>query len=423
MAESSGNRGSHPSPGGAYRTFRSLVESADRKFARVRDLPTYGRERHPHCQRKVFKAYTRVWRFQQEHRRELVAVGMQRWEIGEVASRIGQLYYGQYLRTSDVRFLLEAYVFYDAILVRGYFESGRKAAGRGQAAAARGKQQMLSDLGVRCKELRFYARFALVALLLDQREVVGKLVDEFRDLVDDCRVSFPGTNFKEWRQVLQEIARFSKAMTGFISRRPLRYSASFDSHSLSHSYVTQFRASRVLRLQEALLASYHRDEVKFSELTLDTFRVLQCLEWEPEQSLYQMNSIESTDNAAFDDQSAASGLININIVAEMTDTNLLSNPRKTILYHPSVSHLISSRVSWVSRTQPTPTRVGSDPWIRPTPMESGQPWVGQTCSMWRYGLLMRDSGEGKEKEEQKAGIHRGGKKKKIGIRREEEGAR
>ncbi|MQL70517.1 hypothetical protein Taro_002829 [Colocasia esculenta] len=188
-SSSSSSSGGTSGPAAAYGTFRSLVERADRKFARVRDLPAYGREGHPHCQRKVFEAYTRLWRFQQEHRRELVEAGMRRWEIGEVASRIGQLYYGQYLRTSDVRFLLESYVFYEAILGRGYFERGKEAAcGRSPAGK---QQQQLSDLGVRCKELRFYARFAVVALLMNRRQMVVVLVDKFRALVDDSRVRFP----------------------------------------------------------------------------------------------------------------------------------------------------------------------------------------------------------------------------------------
>ncbi|KAK6125810.1 hypothetical protein DH2020_040454 [Rehmannia glutinosa] len=63
---------------------------------------------------------------------------MGNWEI---ASRIGQLYFNQYLRTSEARFLLEAYIFYDAIFHRKYFDGSAK------------------DRGIRFKELRFYARF------------------------------------------------------------------------------------------------------------------------------------------------------------------------------------------------------------------------------------------------------------------------
>lgn len=157
------------------RTFRALVESADRKFARVRDVPAYGRVQNQHYFHKVFKAYMRLWKYQQENRGKLVESGLNRWEIGEIASRIGQLYFGQYMRTSEARFLVEAYVFYEAILYRRYFE-GFKGPGK--------------DVGVRFKELRFYARFLLVSLILNRTEMVKLLADRFKSLVDDSKVNF-----------------------------------------------------------------------------------------------------------------------------------------------------------------------------------------------------------------------------------------
>ncbi|KAJ8479968.1 hypothetical protein OPV22_023695 [Ensete ventricosum] len=271
--------------------FHSLVEVADRKFARVRDLPPTARGALHllHC-RKVFKAYTRLWQFQQHRRRELVAGGLRRWEIGDIASRIGQLYYGQYQRTSEVRFLLEAYVFYEAIVSRGYFEAAR-------ASAA-------PDLKLRYKELRFQARFFIVALLLNRTDEVRQLADRFRALVEESKAAFPATNFKEWKQVAQEI-------------------------------------SRVLRLRDALLASYRRNEIKFAELSLDTYRMVQCLEWEPSGSSYQLFRKEPYENGAFSDQSGASGLIDINLAADLMDPDLPPNPRKAVIYHPSVSQFIA----------------------------------------------------------------------------------
>ncbi len=44
--------------------------------------------------------------------------GLKRWEIGEIASPIAQLYYGQFMRTSDAGYLSESYIFYEAILSR-----------------------------------------------------------------------------------------------------------------------------------------------------------------------------------------------------------------------------------------------------------------------------------------------------------------
>lgn len=152
------------------KTFRALSENADRKFARVRDVPAYGRPCPNHYFHKVFKSYMRLWKYQQENRQKLVESGLRRWEIGEIASRIGQLYFGQYMRTSEARFLLESYIFYEAIFNRGYF--------RQEGGDSR-------DRGVRFKELRFYARFLLVSLVLNRAEMVKVLVERFSALVED----------------------------------------------------------------------------------------------------------------------------------------------------------------------------------------------------------------------------------------------
>ena len=69
--------------------------------------------------------------------------------------------------------------------------------------------------------------------------------------------------------------------------------------------------------------------------------MLQCLEWEPSGSFYEMLKMEPSDNGAFSDHSGASGLIDINLAADMIDSSLAPNPHKAILYHPSVLHLIA----------------------------------------------------------------------------------
>ncbi|OVA04661.1 Protein of unknown function DUF3550/UPF0682 [Macleaya cordata] len=126
--------------------------------------------------------------------------------------------------------------------------------------------------------------------------------------------------------------------------KPLRYCAKFDSYPASLPYVARFHAKRVLKLQDALLMSYHRNEVKFTELTLDTFRMLRCLEWEPSGSFFQMHTTESSNHVASNDQTEASGLIDINLAMDMTDPSLPLNPRKAILYRPSATHLVSVSV-------------------------------------------------------------------------------
>ncbi|CAO2830594.1 unnamed protein product [Amaranthus hypochondriacus] len=306
------------------RTFRALVEKADRKFSRVRDLPAFGPGPNPaRYLNKVFKAYTKVWEFQRKNRVKLVESGLQRWEIGEIASRIGQLYFGQYMRSSEARFLLESYVFYLAILNRGYF------------------QEHGGGVSVRFKELRFYARFLLVALLLNRRHLVALLVDRFKALVDDTLSTFRETNFKEWRLVVQEIVRFVNADKSFSNARPLRYCAMFDSHPVSLPFVARFHAKKVLKLKDAVLTSYHRNEVKFAELTLDTYRMLQCLEWESSGSSYQKHQNEPIESDAHNNFSGTSGLIDVNLAADLIDPTLPPNPKKAVLYRPTVTHFIA----------------------------------------------------------------------------------
>lgn len=73
--------------------------------------------------------------------------------------------------------------------------------------------------------------------------------------------------------------------------------------------------------------------------------MLQCLEWEPTGSFYQKRPVELNEklneNSAVNDHSGTSGLIDINLAVDMTDPTLPPNPRKAILYRPSVTHLIA----------------------------------------------------------------------------------
>lgn len=121
----------------------------------------------------MFKVYTQLWKFQQENRQKLLEAGLKRWEIGDIASRIGQLYFGQYMRTSDASYLSESYVFYEAVLTREYFKDG-----------------LLQDLNLANKQLRFLARFMMVCLVLNRREMVYQLVNQLKMLVDECKRTF-----------------------------------------------------------------------------------------------------------------------------------------------------------------------------------------------------------------------------------------
>jgi hypothetical protein len=150
--------------------FWSLLDKADRRFARVRDLHPVGRQ-EPDAFAKAFRIYTQLWRMQQEHRHRLLEAGLRRWQVGEIAARIAHLYYTQYQRTADTALLSEAFVFYHAVLDRAYFHDA-------------------ADHVTPGKHLRFLARFLLVALLLARRaDTVPRLSADIRALLDDSRKS------------------------------------------------------------------------------------------------------------------------------------------------------------------------------------------------------------------------------------------
>ncbi|CAA0820702.1 Protein of unknown function (DUF3550/UPF0682 [Striga hermonthica] len=298
----------------------ALVAKADRKFAKIRDLPYYQRTRYDTYFYKVFKVYTQLWKFQQENRHKLVESGLKRWEIGEIASRIGQLYFGQYMRTGEASYLSESYVFYEAILTREYFKDG-----------------LHQDVKLASKQLRFLARFLTVCLVLNRREMVYQLVNQLKMMLDECKRTFQEMDFKEWKLVIQEIVKFLKADTAFMNIRPLRYSIVLDLHPDAFPHVVD--AKRKLRLRDALLCSYHPNEVKFSELTLDTFRMLQSLEWEPSGSFYPGSIATSSGTGSGASQNGASGPSRVN--QDITDPILPPNPRKAILFRPSVTHFMA----------------------------------------------------------------------------------
>ncbi|KAH7692857.1 Protein SCAI protein [Dioscorea alata] len=295
--------------------FWSLLDKADRKFSLLRDLPSFSRNRNDLDFHKAFKIYTQLWKMQQEHRQKLIDAGLKRWEVGELASRIAQLYYGQYQRTSDSSFLSEAFIFYEAILSREYFRDASSSS---------------PDPALANKQLRFLARFLIVCLLLGRRDMVSRLANQLRVVLDECKKNFQETDFKEWKHVVQEIFRFMKVDTPFINMRPLRYSFVYDSNPNSLSVSSH--ANRRLVLRDSILSTYHHNEVKFTELTIDTYRMVQCLEWEPCGSFSLKGGANSGHNE--------SGPNRVNLLQDIRDPSLPPNPRKVILYRPSITHYL-----------------------------------------------------------------------------------
>ena len=74
--------------------FCHLLEKSKQLFNGLRDMPQYGHKQWQAYFGRTFDIYTKLWKFQQQHRAILdQRYGLKRWQIGEIASKIGQLYY------------------------------------------------------------------------------------------------------------------------------------------------------------------------------------------------------------------------------------------------------------------------------------------------------------------------------------------
>ncbi|CAH2207633.1 jg1439 [Pararge aegeria aegeria] len=233
-----------------------------------RDLPPHGHKQwHVHFGR-TFDIYSKLWKYQQQHRLLLdTRYGLKRWQIGEVASKIGQLYYHYYLRTSDTAYLVESYSFYSAIRGRHYYHLASK--------------EIRCELMV--KKLRFYARFIVVAILLQQPVIIDELVAELdKQVVAYGHVYDPNDQI-EWFNVLAEVKAFLVAEPGVTVIDPIdRNRVVTIGGRINYLSVPQLErtAQMYLTLQDAIIIGSGTQLVKFSELTIDMFRMVQNLEWE-----------------------------------------------------------------------------------------------------------------------------------------------
>ncbi|XP_066997063.1 protein SCAI isoform X2 [Anabrus simplex] len=249
--------------------FCHLLEKSKQLFNGLRDLPQYGHKQWQAYFGRTFDIYTKLWKFQQQHRQILDSkYGLKRWQIGEIASKIGQLYYHYYLRTSETNYLNEAYSFYAAIRGRAYY--------------SRAAKEDRSDLMV--KKLRYYARFIVVCLLLKKMKLVRDLVMELDKQIIDYTSTYEPDDQLEWSLVLEEIKSFIKA-DGIVSVLHADSNTIVLSHRLSPLTTPPVEKSPImnLTLQEILIVGNCNDQVKFSELTMDMFRMLQTLEREPQE--------------------------------------------------------------------------------------------------------------------------------------------
>ncbi|KAI8093327.1 uncharacterized protein BX664DRAFT_259458 [Halteromyces radiatus] len=303
--------------------FQYLLEKSQSLFSGLRDLPPTGSHRQwrPYFE-KTFEVYTKLWKFQQAHRpllEDKSNYGLKRWEVGEIASKIGQLYYHYYLRTSETNYLNEAYVFYEAIHDRQYFKNILE----------------VKNPALMIKKMRYYARFIVVCLLLNKDENIRLLISELEQLIDEYTKTFKPLDAKEWLMVLQEITTFMEAEKKLVPINADRTQVPIQ-HRLPAMQVDKPQG---LKLQEAILVGNYQNQIKFSELTLDMYRMLQSLEREPtlhsNKTAYREHHHQPLDHTTpanitpqHHDKSHPSG------------TSKRINPHKYLLYRPTFTQLL-----------------------------------------------------------------------------------
>ncbi|RKO96569.1 hypothetical protein CAUPRSCDRAFT_7976, partial [Caulochytrium protostelioides] len=332
--------------------FHYLLEKSQQLFAGLRDLPPTGRNWQPYFHR-TFEVYTKLWKYQQQHRATLESTnnyGLKRWEIGEIASKIGQLYYHYYLRTSETNYLHESFIFYTAIRDRHYFKDVLEA----------------KSSALMIKKLRYYARFIVVCLLLNKNDVIRTLLDELTALIDEYASTFKPTDSAEWNVVLSEITVFLESeeqhhilsTNGTPFMLPNRLVTAPGNEATPLPRPVSGGAVSPVRVQEAILVGNYQNQIKFSELTLDMYRMLQSLERGPSAAGAQQaaapppvpqknpsgNGPDGGDAMQVDDD--ASKASTNAAVATATKTAgqgyhlHRDNPHKYLLYRPTISQLL-----------------------------------------------------------------------------------
>jgi hypothetical protein len=187
------------------------------------------------------------------------------------------------------------------------------------------------------KKLRYYARFIVVCLLLNRSGMIKTLMDSLTGLVEDYNNAFKASDYAEWNVVLSEISTFLQAekklapidtdgaVLPLCTRLKVEYSPKFDKDG-----------QQKLKLQEAILVGNYQNQIKFSELTLDMYRVLQSLEREPlaNGGWGKEKSIHS------DPITSGMAIAGIDPKEEEGQALRRTNPRKYLLYRPTFAQLL-----------------------------------------------------------------------------------
>ena len=236
--------------------YRALVQQGAQHFAALRDAGTARQSVwEPNFQR-AFLVFSALWRYQHEHRAALTEAGLQRWEVGDIACKLGQLYYSCYLHTAQTRYLLDAVELFGAVQARGYFAG------------------LEPDAFLAGKKLRFYGRYVVAALMAGRPGAAVSLVDEMAAALESGRLA-PEVR-DAWQATLGEVRRFVQVLRGPQGTLTglCRLTAP------CRGRLAPPDAEQLPLGGELLVGSQAPGCTRIAELSLDTYRVMQALEFD-----------------------------------------------------------------------------------------------------------------------------------------------
>lgn len=306
------------------RRFRELERQSSIYYAELRDVADSGNAWLVHFGR-AFDSYSKLWNMQRGlHRKTLVAhAGLSRWRIGEIASRIGQLYYQYYLRTSDLGHLQQAAMFYDIVVDRRYFDMRV-----GSTDVEWGEAER--------RLLRFHARCLVVHLLMGDlhatRSARQRLLQAAGGTSTDSQgdgnrgagkvvVSASGSGV--WSTTLQEADRFLDCLQAIsISDSNGNKVPPPMCNRVAPSWSRPSHERAKLRLCEAVIVGCRRLQVKVTPISLDMYFMQQCCERAPPPAV------------------DAAG-VPVTVAFRKVGDTAPENPKKRMLYQPTIPRLLS----------------------------------------------------------------------------------
>ncbi|BFU20350.1 hypothetical protein EHI8A_001290 [Entamoeba histolytica HM-1:IMSS-B] len=249
--------------------YLKLCEKSSLLFSQLYETSFLGEGWRPLYQR-TFTTFAKLWKLQQTCRSILEngKVHFKRYDVGEIAAKIAQLYYHYYLRTSETQFLNEALTYYQEIKRHNYYK----------------EDSSIQRSFVLQRTLRFHARFLLVCLLTDKLKMGENVLSDFAltsaQLATETLIH---PNLQNHQLLAEEMKYIVMNIVNFlVPTREGRVSYSALSRinpQLVFNTKPKTNNRNGLKMFSAILLDNKPNSYSFSELSISLLRMMYALEF------------------------------------------------------------------------------------------------------------------------------------------------